>query len=51
MKIAVTGATGSLGGAVLKYLASKGHEAVGLGRNEAKLSQLSEDGFEMMRYS
>ena len=48
MKIAVTGATGSLGGAVLKYLASKGHEVVGLGRNEAKLSQLSEDGFEMI---
>ena len=48
MKIAVTGATGSLGGAVLKYLASEGHEVVGLGRNEAKLSQLSEDGFEMI---
>ena len=48
MKIAVTGATGLLGGAVLKYLASSGREVVGLGRNEAKLSQLSEDGFEMI---
>ena len=47
MKIAVTGATGSLGGAVLKRLASEGHEVVGLGRNEAKLSQLTKDGFEV----
>ena len=47
MKIAVTGATGSLGGAILKRLASEGHEVVGLGRNEAKLSQLTEDGFEV----
>ena len=40
MKIAVSGATGSLGKAVMQHLTDQGHEVLGLGRNEAKIQAL-----------
>lgn len=49
MKVAVSGATGSLGCAVLKRLAGEGHEVLGLGRNETKINQLVDDGFNVIK--
>ena len=40
MKIAVSGATGSLGKAVMQHLTDPGHEVLGLGRNVKKIQDL-----------
>ncbi|MFS4438934.1 NAD-dependent epimerase/dehydratase family protein [Paracoccaceae bacterium GXU_MW_L88] len=45
MTVVVTGATGHLGGAVLRRLRAEGTPAVGLGRDPAKLEALREEGF------
>jgi len=47
MKIAVTGATGSLGSAILRRMVEEGHDVLGLGRNEGKIQGLKDEGFEM----
>ena len=49
MKIAVSGATGSLGKAVMQHLTDQGHEVLGLGRNEAKIQALEGEGFTMRK--
>ena len=49
MKIAVSGATGSLGKAVMQHLTDQGHEVLGLGRNEGKIQALESDGFTMKK--
>ena len=49
MKIVITGATGSLGRAVMQHLAKQGHEVLGLGRNETKLQSLEAEGFAVQK--
>ena len=49
MKIAVSGATGSLGKAVMQHLTDQGHEVLGLGRNVNKIQALESDGFTMKK--
>ncbi len=49
MKIAVTGATGTLGKAVMFRLRSLGHSVVGLGMNRAKIEKLRNQKFEVKR--
>ena len=51
MKIAVSGATGSLGKAVMQHLTDQGHEVLGLGRNEAKIQALEGEGFTTVSYT
>ena len=49
MKIAVSGATGSLGKAVMQHLTDQGHEVLGLGRNVGKIQALEAEGFAMQK--
>jgi len=49
MKIVVSGATGSLGKAVMQHLTEQGHELLGLGRNEAKIKAMETEGFVMQK--
>lgn len=43
MSIAILGATGSIGSSLARVLSAAGHSLVLLGRNEAKLAQLSQE--------
>lgn len=45
MRILVTGATGSLGSAVMRRLKSQGHEVIGIGRSKSSLDKLKAQGF------
>lgn len=45
MRVLVTGATGSLGSAVVQRLSENGHTVTGLGRSLAKIKRLKERGF------
>ncbi|AOG08860.1 NAD-dependent epimerase/dehydratase family protein [Agrobacterium sp. RAC06] len=45
MRVLVTGATGFLGGRLIRYLAARGFETVGLGRDEARCRHLQDLGF------
>lgn len=47
MRVVVTGATGSLGQALLVRLRQDGYSVVGLGRSQHKINQLRSQGFEM----
>ena len=47
MKIVVTGATGSLGKALMYRLRYQNHSLIGLGLSKSKLKSLSDEGFEM----
>lgn len=47
MKIVVTGATGSLGKALMYRLRDQNHSLIGLGLSKSKLKSLSDEGFEM----
>lgn len=48
MKILVTGATGFLGGALIRTLASK-HDVIALGRNAARCDHLRSDNFHVLQ--
>jgi nucleoside-diphosphate-sugar epimerase len=47
MKIVVTGATGTLGKALMYRLRDQNHSLIGLGLSKSKLKSLSDEGFEM----
>lgn len=49
MKIVVTGATGTLGMAIMMRLRDDGHAVTGLGRSQSKISELVTQGFTMKR--
>ena len=49
MKIAVTGATGTLGKAIMFRLREAGNSVVGIGMNQAKISAMEEQNFVMKR--
>lgn len=49
MNILVTGATGSLGSAVMQRLTTKGHSVKGIGRSQQKIEHLKAKGFELYR--
>ena len=41
MKIVVTGATGTLGMAIMERLRKEGNSVIGLGRSQTKIKQLT----------
>ena len=45
MRVLITGATGLIGGAVARRLASAGHEIMGLARSDASAAQLTDQGY------
>ncbi len=47
MKIVITGATGTLGMAIMKRLRDEGNSVIGLGRSQTKINQLIEQDFNM----
>ncbi len=47
MKIVVTGATGTLGMAIMKRLRDEGNSVIGLGRSQTKINKLIEQDFKM----
>ena len=47
MKIVVTGATGTLGMAIMKRLRDEGNSVIGLGRSQTKINKLIEQDFNM----
>ncbi|MCC7118612.1 MAG: NAD-dependent epimerase/dehydratase family protein [Anaerolineales bacterium] len=49
MKTLITGATGFLGGALLRRAKQLGWQALGLGRNPAKLNQLEDEGLSALQ--
>ncbi|WP_421581259.1 NAD-dependent epimerase/dehydratase family protein [Shinella sp. M31] len=49
MRILVTGATGFLGGRVIRHLGARGLDAVGLGRDDARCRALQGAGFTTVR--
>ena len=49
MRVLVTGATGFLGGALVRHLGARGFEPIGLGRNEARCRALQEAGLTTIR--
>ena len=48
MKIVVTGATGTLGMAIMERLRKEGNSVIGLGRSKTKINQLIKKGFEIV---
>ena len=50
MKALVTGATGFLGGALIRRLHSMGWDVTALGRNAAKLDQLESEGLRILQH-
>lgn len=51
MRIAITGATGSLGSSIMQRLVQSGHQVIGLGQNLSKIESLRERGFEVEKCS
>ena len=49
MRILVTGATGFLGGTLIRHLGARGLDAVGLGRDDARCRALQDAGFTTLR--
>ena len=49
MNIAVTGATGTLGKAIMYRLREAGNSVIGIGMNQAKISAMEEQNFVMKR--
>ena len=49
MKIAVTGATGTLGKAIMLRLSEAGYSVIGIGRNQAKITAMQNQNFVMKR--
>ena len=48
MKIVVTGATGTLGMAIMERLRKDGNSVIGIGRSKTKINQLIQKGFEIV---
>lgn len=49
LNILVTGATGSLGSAVMRRLSTKGHSVKGIGRSQQKIERLKANGLQVYR--
>lgn len=49
MRVLVTGATGFLGGRLIRHLGARGFDTVGLGRDEARCRTLQDAGFTTVR--
>ncbi|WP_244761889.1 NAD-dependent epimerase/dehydratase family protein [Shinella curvata] len=49
MRVLVTGATGFLGGAVIRHLSARGFDSLALGRDESRCRALQETGFKTVR--
>ena len=49
MRVLVTGATGFLGGGLMRHLGARGFAPIGLGRNEARCRALQNAGFTTIR--